>query len=178
MPETVAQPPTPSRRWLEILKICAVGRRPGRTLVRALVMALLCYLIFGFALLPVRVTGISMEPTYHDGAVNFCNRLAYLRHEPRRGNVVTIRYAGIHDMLMKRIIGLPGETVSFAHGRVFINGAPLAEPYLKEPSHWNLPPMKLDAAQYFVVGDNRSMRWQDHKFGKADRERIIGKIIL
>jgi signal peptidase I len=178
MPEAAIQPPPPSRRWLEILKIFAVGRNPRRTFQRAMVLSVTCYLIFTFVLLPVRVTGISMEPTYHDHSVNFSNRIAYLFHEPRRGDVVTIRYAGIHDMLMKRIIGLPGETVEFVHGRVLVNGALLAEPYLRNPTHWTLGPIKLDATEYFVVGDNREMRWQDHMFGKTNRERIVGKVLL
>jgi len=168
----------PPSRWLEVLKIAAVGRNPRRTLVRAAVLGVTCYLIFSFILLPVRVTGISMEPTYHDHSINFSNRLAYLFHEPRRGDVVTIRLAGIHDMFMKRIIGLPGETVSFVHGKVYIDGSPLAEPYVINPSHWNVAPVKLDSTQYFVVGDNREMRPQDHVFGKTERFRIVGKVIL
>ena len=178
MPELVAQPPNVSSRWLHLLKIFAVGRRPKRTLVRALILAVVCYVVFGFLLLPVRVSGISMEPTYHDHGFNLCNRLAYLLRGPKRGEVVTIRYAGMHEMLLKRVIGLPGETVMFLHGHVFINGAFLAEPYLKEPTHWTIGPFKLDANEYFVVGDNRSMRWTDHTFGKVERERIVGKVIL
>src|SRR5581483_3372172 len=178
MPESVAQPPNPTSRWLQILKICAVGRRPRRTFVRALALALACYVVFGFILLPVVVAGISMEPTYHDHTVNLCNRLAYVWHEPKRGDVVTIRYAGVHEMLLKRVIGLPGETVTFVHGKVFINGAPLEEPYLKTECHWNIGPFKLDSTEYFVVGDNRTMRWRDHKFGKTERWRIVGKVIL
>ncbi|HWD21055.1 MAG TPA: signal peptidase I [Verrucomicrobiae bacterium] len=173
--------PTPSGsrgEWLRLLKIFAVGRRPKRTLARIIVLAVTCYLVFGFALLPVRVTGISMEPTYHNGSINFSNRLVFLWREPRRGDVVTIRYGGIHVMLMKRVIGLPGETVAFVHGRVFINGNLLEEPYMKERSHWNVPAVKLGADDYFVVGDNRTMRWQDHEFGKVSRERIIGKALL
>jgi signal peptidase I len=174
----MVQSPTAPNRWLEMLKIFAVGRHPRRTFVRAAILGVTCYLVFTFVLLPVRVTGISMEPTYHDHGINFSNCLAYLFHEPRRGDVVTVRYAGKHDMLLKRIIGLPGETVSFVHGRVYIDGAPLAEPYLVNPSHWNIPPVKLDSTEYFIVGDNREMRWQDHMFGKTERFRIIGKVIL
>lgn len=178
MAETLAQPAPASRRWLEALKIVVVGRRPKRTLVRAAVLALTCYLVFSFVILPLRVTGISMEPTYHDHSINFSNRLAYLFHEPRRGDVVTIRYAGVHDMLMKRIVGLPGETVSFVRGRVFINGSLLDEPYENGPCRWNIAPVTLDGTEYFVVGDNRAMRWQDHMFGKTSRQRIVGKVVL
>ena len=178
MSDIVAQAPEAQNRLRSALRIFLVGRKPRRTMICAAVLAVTCSLVFSFVLLPVRVTGISMEPTYHDRSINFSNRLAYLFHEPRRGDVVTIRYAGIHDMLLKRIIGLPGETVSFVHGKVFINGVLLDEPYLRNPTHWNIGPFTLDATEYFVVGDNRSMRWQDHMFGKAERVRIVGKVIL
>jgi signal peptidase I len=119
-----------------------------------------------------------MLPTYKDRSWNFVNRLAYLRHEPQRGDVVSIRLAGIHRMYMKRIIGLPGETVGFVDGRVLINGEVLDEPYEKYACDWNRSPVKLEPDEYFVVGDNRSMPQPEHKFGKVERGRIIGKAIL
>jgi len=128
---------------------------------------------------PVRVDGPSMLPTYKDHSVHFVNRLAYLWHKPRRGDVVSVNaYAGPHVMLMKRIIGLPGETVTFNNGRVFIDGKLLAEPYENWSCNWTLPPEKLGTNQYFIVGDNRTMRWQDHKFGKVNGNRIVGKVFL
>jgi signal peptidase I len=81
-------------------------------------------------------------------------------------------------MYMKRIIGLPGETVAFAGGRVLINGEVLDEPYEKTPCDWNCPPVKLGPDEYFVVGDNRTMPSENHVFGKAGRDRIIGKAFL
>jgi len=59
-----------------------------------------------------------------------------------------------------------------------INGEVLDEPYEKLSCDWDLPPEKLGPDEYFVVGDNRSMPWQDHKFGKVDRNRIVGKAVL
>lgn len=156
----------------------AVGRNPRVTFIRILVLVAVCFVVFKFILLPLRVTGISMEPTYPDRSINFLNRLAYLAHEPRRGDVVNIRYAGPHVMLMKRIVGLPGETIEFIHGTVFINGSPLAEPYKKNPSDWTLPPEKIGPDEYFVVGDNRDMPARDHVFGRVERTRILGKVLL
>jgi signal peptidase I len=162
--------------WLQIV---AVGRNPKRTLLRILILVVVCFLLFHFALLPAQVDGISMAPTYKNRSINLINQLAYLWHQPRRGDVVAVRaWAGKHMMLMKRIIGLPGETVSFNDGRVFINGNPLDEPYEKGPCDWTLSPVKLGPNEYFIVGDNRSMRWQDHYFGKVDRDRIVGKMLL
>ena len=162
-------------RWLRIL---VIGRNPKVMLARAVVWAVLCVLVYHFTLLHIRVEGISMLPTCQDGSKHFVNRIAYLWHEPRRGDVVSIRLAGVHLMYLKRIIGLPGETVAFVNGQVLINGEVLDEPYEKLPCDWNLPSEKLGPDEYFVVGDNRSMPLENHTFGKVERNRIVGKTIL
>ena len=180
-------------RWL---RIAAIGRNPKATLVRLAVLIVTSFVVFKFILLPIRVEGISMLPTYQDRSVNFVNRLAYLWHEPQRRDVVGLRFsravtntpAGIHQavslletphvMLLKRIVGLPGETVAFADGRVLINGEVLDEPYEKTPCDWNRPSVKLGPDEYFVVGDNRTMSWEGHMFGRAQRSQIVGKAIL
>ncbi len=161
-------------RWLRIL---VIGRNPKVTLARAVVLAILCFVVFKFVLLHIRVEGISMLPTYQDGSAHFVNRIAYLWHEPRRGDVVGIRLAGYHLMYLKRIIGLPGETVAFVNGQVLINDQVLDEPYEKLSCDWNLPPEKLGPDEYFVVGDNRTMPPENHTFGKVERDRIVGKTI-
>jgi signal peptidase I len=160
------------------LRVLAFGRNPKMTLVRIVVWVVACVIVFKVVLLRVEVDGISMLPTYKNHSKNWINRLAYFRHEPRRGDVVAIRLAGIHAMLLKRIIGLPGETVAFADGRVLINGKILNEPYEKFPCDWDRAPVKLGDTQYFVVGDNRTMPQQDHTFGECERNRIIGKVLL
>jgi signal peptidase I len=162
-------------RWLQIVLI---GRNPKVTLVRLAVLIVTCIIVFRFILLPARIEGISMLPTYQDRSVNFVNRLAYRWHEPRRGDVVGIRLAGPHVMYMKRIIGLPGETIAFVDGRVLINGEVLDEPYEKTPCDWNCPSVQLGPDEYFVVGDNRTMSSEEHVFGKATRDRIVGKALL
>jgi signal peptidase I len=144
-----------------------------------------CFLVFKFILPPIRVIGISMLPTYPDRSRNLVNRFAYLRHGPRRGDVVAIRLTVPADvqlavpkvMYLKRIIGLPGETVAFVDGRVLINGEILDEPYEKLSCDWNYPPVTLAADEYFLVGDNRSMPQADHTFGRCKRSQIVGKIL-
>ncbi len=155
-----------------------IGRNPRFTAVRIVVLVAVSLVVFNFLLLPIRVQGISMLPTYRTNRINFVNRLAYVFHEPRRGDVVAIRYAGKHVMLMKRIIGLPGETISFQGGRAHINGRPLDEPYVKFPCNWEIPPRQIGPNEYFVVGDNRSMPEAAHDKGKAERRRIVGKVLL
>lgn len=161
--------------WIQIITI---GRRPENTLIRIVVLLVTSLVVFHFILLPIRVTGISMLPTYKDRSINLVDCLAYWDHEPRRGDVVSIRLAGRHLMLMKRIVGLPGETVAFDDGRVVINGNPLDEPYEKQPCDWNVAPVKLGPGMYFVVGDNRTMPAEDHVFGAVSRDRIVGKVLL
>src|SRR6266404_9192480 len=98
-----------------------IRKRPKRTAVRILVLVVTCFIWFRFVLLPIRVQGMSMMPAYQENRVNFVNRVAYLFHEPRRGDVVAVRTSGISIMYMKRIIGLPGETVAFHAGQTVIN---------------------------------------------------------
>jgi signal peptidase I len=166
-----AAPPS----WLRRL---VIGRNPRVTLLRALALVVVSFITFKFILLPIRVTGGSMEPNFRDRRVNFINRLAYLQHAPQRGDVVGVRFTGPSVMLLKRVVGLPGEQIGFAQGRVTVNGAPLAEPYLVLRSDWNRAPITLGPDEFFVVGDNRSMPMQWHYFGIAERRRILGKALL
>ncbi len=175
---------SPVPRWLRIVLI---GRNPKVTLVRAAVLAVVCVLGYKASLLHIRVEGISMLPAYQDGSAHYVNRLAYVWHKPQHGDVVAIWFSRVeantatrlfktpHVMLLKRIIGLPGETVAFVNGQVLIDGQALEEPYEKLPCDWNRPPEKLGPDEYFVVGDNRSMPQELHTLGKVERNRIVGK---
>jgi signal peptidase I len=158
--------------------VLTIGRRPKTTLIRIAVLVVACFVTFKFVLLPIRVDGISMQPTYHTGQINCVNRLAYLRHEPQRGDIVSVRLAGTSVMYMKRIIGLPGETVAFHGGRAFINGAPLDEPYVKLSCDWEHAAIVCGPDQFYVVGDNRSMPFENHTQGRANRNHIVGKLFL
>lgn len=158
--------------------VVAVGRHPRRTVIRLLVLLTTIVLTWKFAFLPIRVQGISMMPTYRNNQVNVINRLSYVLSTPKRGDVVGIRYDGEKVLLLKRIIGLPGDTVGFRRGRLYVNGELMDEPYLKLPSHWSSPPEKVGLNEYYVVGDNRSMNEIDHTHGIVDRQDIIGKTML
>jgi signal peptidase I len=173
MGTTADNPQAPS--WVRTM---VIGRNPRRTLVRILIMVVTCFVVSKFVLLPIRVEGISMLPTYKERGVNCINRLAYIFHEPRRGDVVAVRLAGQHVMLLKRIVGLPGETVGFHRGQLMINGQMMDEPYLKLPCNWEVEPVLDGPDHYYVVGDNRSMNPAEHTQGRAQRDRIVGKTVL
>src|SRR5215831_17765178 len=148
-------------RWL---KVVLVGRNIRFTIIRIVLLAAFVWAVYSFVLMPIRVKGPSMLPTFSENGLNFVNKLAYLRADPKRSDVVVIRYSGEHTLLLKRVVGLPGETVQFVRGRILINGTALEEPYLdpKLSGNWDLPPETLAADEFYVVGDNRSMPYQLH----------------
>lgn len=154
------------------------GRNPRATLVRAAALVAAAVVVFGWILLPIRLSGISMQPTYDDGMFDFANRAAFWFREPARGDVVAIRMAGPHVVYVKRIVGLPGERVEIAAGVVTIDGEPLVEPSVVRRAPWTMPPVTVGADEYFVIGDNRSMAIENHDFGRVKRDRIIGKLLF
>ena len=155
------------------------GPNPRRTAVRAAVLVAAAIVVFGVILLPVRLSGISMEPTYTDGTLNFANRLAYAGpRRPTRGDVVAIRMAGPNVLYVKRIVGLPGERVEIETGTVLIDGRPLPEPTVVHKAPWTVPAVTLGHQEYFVIGDNRGMSVENHDFGRATLDRIVGKLLF
>jgi len=118
-----------------------------------------------------------MEPTYDDGSFALCWRLQYLFSLPKRGDVVTVRFSGKNVLLLKRIVGLAGDTVSFQTGQLFINQKPVSEPYVINNSKWQLAERIVKPDHVYVVGDNRGTSMQRHKFGQVKSKRIIGGVI-
>ena len=158
-------------------KVC-VGSSWRRTLVRAVILGAVVYGVCSTVFLPIRIQGDSMLPMYKTGDYGFMNTLVYRWGDPQRFDVVAVRMAGKRVMYLKRIIGLPSETVEIRDGIVRVNGEVLAEPYLQLRGHWDLKKQSLSGDQYFVVGDNRKVPIHRHKFGKVKRHRIVGRAWL
>jgi signal peptidase I len=119
-----------------------------------------------------------MLPTYESGSFHLVNRVPYLLREPARGDVVAVRMAGWRVVYVKRIVGLPGEHISIHDGVLTVNNRALEEPYVKRRASWNMHQIALGPGEYFVVGDNRGMRMEDHEFGRVRRERIAGPLLF
>jgi len=149
----------------------------GRFVLRLLLVAVVAVVVCTQVFVPLRIEGRSMEPTYDDGGFNFCWRGRYLFSAPERGDVVVIRFAGRQVMLLKRVIGLAGDTVEFRNGALFVNSAWVKEPYVRTPSDWNLAPRKVEPAKVYVVGDNRTVHMNRHHFGQVEQERIMGGVL-
>ncbi len=141
--------------------------------IRLGVVVAVSVVVFGFLLLPCFISGASMEPTVKSVGLTFCWRGKYLFGEPKRGDIVIIKYDD-RVFFLKRIVALPGETVEFRNGDLYINGVLLDEPYVKFICDWNMAPRQVEPGHFYAVGDNRSMPMEEHKFGQVSRHRIIG----
>lgn len=127
---------------------------------------------------PVRVEGTSMVPMLQDQDRLFINKLAYRVGEVRQNDVVVFRYPrDTTKSYIKRVIALPGDRLRIDHGRVYVNGARLLEPYVpaRYQDERSQPEMQIPADEYFVMGDHRSISSDSRDFGPVDRPLIYGK---
>ncbi|MCP3967767.1 MAG: signal peptidase I [Lentisphaerae bacterium] len=145
----------------------------GAFLVRLITIIIVGFLVFNYLLRPCYIKGGSMQPTYPSLGFNFCWRGKYWFKKPKRGDIVIIKFTR-NVLLLKRIVGLPGETVEFRDGKLYINGKPLPEPYVKNECDWNMPPRTVKPGHYYAIGDNRSMSINKHKFGQFRKQRLYG----
>ncbi len=158
------------------LKRVLVGSNWRHTLVRTVILGVVVYGACSTVFLPIRIQGESMQPRYRSSDYGFMNTLAYRWTRPQRYDIVGIRMAGKNVMYLKRVVGLPGETVEIHDGIVRIDGELLPEPYLELRGHWDLRKQVLNGDEYFVIGDNRSVPMHMHTFGKVKRDRIVGRM--
>ncbi len=157
-----------------------LGARPRRTLLRCVILAVVCFVLFRYVFALLRLDGSSMEPNYSHGSIVLANRLAYAASEPRRGDVVALRLreSGGSVLYLKRVVGLPGERIGFRDGRLLVDGVVHEEPYLVYDYHWDREPVLCEANEYFLVGDNRAMPMQQHSFGRTRCSLILGKVLF
>jgi len=127
----------------------------------------------------IRVESVSMQPTLFAGNFVVVNKLAYQIGEPKRGDIVVFEYPPDpkQDPYIKRVIGLPGEQVQIADGKVKINGVQIYEPYLASDTpqggEWTVPDESL-----FVMGDNRKNSSDSRSWGVVPFENVIGKAVV
>jgi signal peptidase I len=146
-----------------------------RDIIETLVIFVVIAVLMNLLTARFIVDGPSMHPNFATGQYVIVNRLAYLTGEPRRGDIAVLQSPEDPGTdLIKRIIGLPGETVAIHDGLVFINGTPLSEPYLNAPPNYQ-GEWSLSAVEYFVLGDNRTNSRDSHNFGPLPREALIGR---
>ncbi len=157
-------------------------RRELRSWTRDLLMAIgLAVVIIVFLYQPVKVEGTSMIPLLSDQERIFINKFVY-RFEPiHRGDVVVFWYPlDRSKSFIKRVVGLPGETVEIRQGRVYVNGQRLDEPYV--PPQYadasNHSPVRVPSDEYFVMGDHRSSSNDSRVFGTVSSRYIYGEAVF
>ena len=140
-------------------------------------------IVNNFLLINARVPSESMEKTIMTGDRFFGNRLAYLFDDPERFDIVVFKYPDDESQLfVKRVIGLPGETVEIKDGKVYINGSetPLDDSFTPETPTGDYGPYVVPEGSYFMLGDNRNHSG-DSRFWKqpyVEKEKIVGKAIF
>ncbi|MEM9768156.1 MAG: signal peptidase I [Cyanobacteria bacterium P01_D01_bin.71] len=127
----------------------------------------------------------SMAPTLQVGDRVFSAQNAYNSEPPQRGDIVVfttppaLEQAGLgEDILISRVVGLPGEELAVQAGQTLINQSPLSEPYIEEPADYELPPIIIPEDAVFVFSDNRNNAFDSHAWGPLPQENIIGKVQL
>lgn len=160
----------------EATEIQTNWRSLGRELAETIVLTLLIFLIMRALVQNYRIQGYSMEPNLHEQQYLIVNKVAYYLGEPQRGDIIVFEYPnGPETDYIKRVIGVPGDTVECRPNEILVNGQVIDEPYQPHPWTYTCLPQTLGEDEYFVLGDNRSQSSDSHKWGPLERKFIIGK---
>lgn len=166
----------------------------GKWLLQVFVMAAILlgiyYLIFSFVLSNETVSGPSMQPTFENG-----DRIIAVRHTSlKRGDIVILNAPDEPGALyIKRIVGMPGDSITYKNDQLYLNGKKYSEPYLTEgkklyangqlyTENFSLKSKfgvnKVPSGEYFVMGDHRNVSKDSRYFGFVKRKAIVGKVIF
>jgi signal peptidase I len=153
-----------------------------REILETVILVVAIYALVNLASARFVVEGDSMQPNFHSGQFVIVDRVSYMVSQPQRGDIVVFHFPGdVTQDYIKRVIGLPGQTVEIKDTRVFVNGQQLNEPYINEPCNttrcydhsWTLQP-----DEFFVMGDNRNHSDDSRIFGPVKRNLIVGEALL
>jgi len=148
-----------------------------RDLLETIILAVVLFFAINAVSARVRVDGFSMRPTLQDGEYVLVNRLAFITGLPDRGDIIVFQSPLNKQDLIKRVIGLPGETIRIFDGQVIVDGQTLTEPYIAAAPVYN-GEWRVPVDQLFVLGDNRNDSSDSHAWGLLPAENVIGKAIL
>ena len=151
----------------------------AREIVETIALTLIIFLVIRFAIQSYRVEGVSMQPGLHDNEYVLVNKIAYLFHAPERGDVIVFHFPlDTSKDFIKRVIGLPGDTITVDSTSVRVDGVLLNEPYISERANpqgqrWTVP-----LNSYFVMGDNRPASDDSRDWGYVPRDDVVGKAVI
>lgn len=142
---------------------------------------IIAFILRTFVFQMALVNQISMEPTLHEGQMLIISKINYLVGEPQRGEIIVLKDNVENKLLIKRVIGLPGENIDLRNGKVFINDKELSPDYTKAPTYpYTQESWKIPQGEYFVLGDNRehSRDSRAENVGLIDRKNIVGRAVF
>lgn len=171
-PETAEQPKNKKEE-----KKKTVGQEILSWILTFAVAIALALVIRTFIFEPVRVDGHSMDYTLANNEYMIVTKYDYLLGEPERFDVIICHYPERgRTNFVKRLVGLPGDTVSMLNGTLYVNGEAIDEPYITNKANYNMQAYTLKDDEYFVLGDNRSSSNDSHIIGPISREQIKGHV--
>jgi len=147
-------------------------------ILETIILAVVLYFGINAISARVRVDGLSMNPTLQHGEYILVSRMSYRIDEPQRGDIIVFSIPGDQSQdLIKRVIGLPGETITIRNNEVLVNGEKLNEPYIAQSPIYS-GEWTVNEGQLFVLGDNRNASKDSHQWGLLPEENIIGKALV
>lgn len=146
-----------------------------QVIVPALALALVVHLFLAQATV---VYGQSMEPNLVQYQRLVVDKISYRFHPPQRDDIVVLDLPQMDEMLVKRVVGLPGETVSIDDGVLYIDGIAHPEAFPHDMVAYDMTPVVLPPLYYFVLGDNRGNSNDSRSFGPVHRDSIVGRVWL
>lgn len=148
-----------------------------REWILSIVMAVILALVIRTFLVEfIRVDGPSMEPTLYTGYQVMINKVEYRLHPPERGDIIVCRYPEKKAInYVKRIVAVEKQVVEVHDGKIFIDGKPVNESYIKEPIKENKKPITVPVGSVFVMGDNRNDSMDSRIVGPIPKTLILGK---
>ncbi|MBI3282706.1 signal peptidase I [Candidatus Curtissbacteria bacterium] len=143
----------------------------------ALISLAIFFFVYILLVQPHRVKGDSMLPNFHDGELLLTEKVTYYIYKPRRGDVIVFKAPQRNVDFIKRVVGLPGDTVKIEDGTVVINDERLKEPYETQKTQGSAT-VVLGPEEYFVLGDNRGSSSDSRSFGPIKRSAVKGRVWL
>ena len=147
-----------------------------KSLVPYVVILILVIILKTYIITPIKVKGNSMYPTLEDTDIMILDIISYKLKGVKRFDIVVVDQGD--ELIIKRVIGLPGDKIEYKSSELFVNGKPVTDPFATNSGFTDDISITIPAGEYYVLGDNRSNSLDSRVFGTFNKKQIIGKTDL